>query len=147
MTRVLSLFASLAMGMALCGCGDGLDLKPATGTVTYNGKPVEGADVLFTPKSGPPGTGRTDASGKFEISTSGQSGATVGTNEVTISKVTGNTNIPVDAKPEDMMKMAKAGELKQSKQELPTKYSVPQGGLTADVKASGENNFTFDLKD
>ena len=75
-----SLFgASMLAAFALSGCGGGdgagaanrESTYPASGVVLYNDQPVEGAIVIFeclTP--GKPGaTARTDAKGKFTLST------------------------------------------------------------------------------
>jgi hypothetical protein len=132
--------------VVLAGCGDSLDLLPASGTVTYNGQPVDGADVIFTPDNGQPGTGKTDASGKYTISTMGKPGATRGMNKVTIQKTSRSGEAIANPKPEDMMKMQKGPSASTVKSELPDKYSVPQGGLTADVQ-SGTASFDFTLTD
>jgi hypothetical protein len=150
-SRTNWIIAGVVCGMfVISGCGDGLGLKPTTGTVTYKGAPVEGANVTFVAESGPIGTGTTDASGKFTITTNGKPGAVVGKHGVMISKTSSNIEgMPANPTPEDMMKMgakmgAKAGAI--SKDELPSKFGTTQGsGLTADVTADGENNFPFDL--
>ena len=60
---------------ALWGCNDSKGPKvstyPVTGTVTYEGKPVEGASVVFMSKhpDGPTATGDTDAEGRFSLTT------------------------------------------------------------------------------
>ncbi len=66
----------LGIVAAVGGCGGAEQIKhpsvvPAAGVVTYNGAPVEGATVAFfsetSKKEGWSLTGQTDASGKFEI--------------------------------------------------------------------------------
>ena len=70
-TRFLSL---LALSTVMLGCGDSVN-NPATtevtGTVTYKGKPVEGAIVKLWPlEAGKKGaSGRTDASGNYKLMT------------------------------------------------------------------------------
>jgi len=142
------LFVSIALlAVGFAGCGESLNLQPASGTVTYNGKPVEGANVAFTPPKGPPGTGRTDKDGKYTIMTNGKPGATAGLNTVTITKTSSTSNSDMTKmKPEDMQKMASSGQMPKYKAEIPTKYSVSQGGLTAEVSA-GKAVHDFDLKD
>lgn len=71
--------AAVALVMATgCSRGDGRPKTyPVTGTVTLNGSPVEGATVVFVPKSpaqpgaqGPQAaTATTDASGKYVLGT------------------------------------------------------------------------------
>lgn len=143
--------AALAALMALAGCGDSLNLVPVSGTVTYNGKPVEGANVTFMPETGPIGTGTTDASGKYTLTTEGKPGAVVGKHGVMINKSSAVAGASSAPSPDDMMKMASKmgkGAASMSKPELPVKYSTTQGsGLSADVKADGANTFDFPLAD
>ncbi|MCA9050851.1 MAG: carboxypeptidase regulatory-like domain-containing protein, partial [Planctomycetaceae bacterium] len=67
-TQVLSL-------MLLAGCSGGGDANrqptfPVTGTVTLGGGPLAGAAVTFSPKDGQPvATARTDANGKYSLTT------------------------------------------------------------------------------
>ncbi|MFG0335441.1 MAG: hypothetical protein ACF8TS_18945, partial [Maioricimonas sp. JB049] len=71
------LVAVLSALPLLTGCSssepppDRPETAPVTGTVMYQGEPVEGATVVFTP-AGSQATGavaKTDASGKFELMT------------------------------------------------------------------------------
>ena len=142
-------FVLLAGLLALhsTGCGETLNLTPASGKVTYQGKPVEGASVVFVPEKGPPGTGVTDATGTYTISTNGKPGATPGKNQVTVAKTTTTgAAMPANPTPEDMMKMASSGTMPVSKSEIPTKYAVVQGGLKAEVTAD-KKVFDFELTD
>ncbi len=92
--------ASLAalVSCTFAGCGGSAKLSgtvPAGGIVTYNGNPLEGAEVVLQPTS-PNDTrqarGVTDASGKFTLSTflggtSSASGALPGDYKVTVQKL------------------------------------------------------------
>lgn len=151
MLQVRRYFAALLLIVLASGCGESYSLRPVSGTVTYNGKPVEGASLVFMPDtSGQPfGTGVTDAAGKYTISTNGKPGAVAGNHKITIVKLRqtagGDSSGDAAPSPEDM----KAQQMKgppQSKHELPEKYSFPQGsGLTANV---GEKEvFDFQLSD
>ena len=61
------LFAALALAT---GCGDGRPARiPVSGTVTYRGKPLDGANVTFVPKGSRPASGQTDAQGRFTLQT------------------------------------------------------------------------------
>ncbi|MCC7086174.1 MAG: hypothetical protein IT427_14320 [Pirellulales bacterium] len=59
---------TLAIGFAV-GCGRGESLSQVEGTVTLDGRPLEECNVVFVPTSmeGRAATGRTRASGKFEV--------------------------------------------------------------------------------
>jgi hypothetical protein len=139
---------SCVLSVVLSGCGESINVLPATGTVTYQGKPVANASVTYMPDGTPGaamGIGTTDAAGKYEIRTKGKPGATPGKNLVSISKQ-GATGMPANPTPEDMQKMAQKGR-PEVKSEIPMKYGNPtQSGLTADVQ-SGKSVFDFELKD
>jgi len=137
----------------LVGCSGGGDADraktvPVTGTVTYNGSPVEGATVTFSPAE--PGgfgsIGTTDANGKFAVvSQWGAAGAVPGSYQVAISKTEVETS---DEGLEEARIDEDGSPPAQITEHLPEKYkSAKKSGLTADVKPEGENNFPFDLTD
>jgi hypothetical protein len=137
----------VVLGVVAAGCGSSNNTLPATGTITYKGKPVANASVSFMPEgtNAVMGIGSTDAAGKYEIRTRGQLGATPGKNLVSISKQT-TEGVSANPKPEDMQKMMQKGYAKVTS-ELPLKYNNPtQSGLTADVQA-GKSVFDFELTD
>ncbi|MBA63776.1 MAG: hypothetical protein CMJ76_15585 [Planctomycetaceae bacterium] len=92
------LVALLCVGVmiTIAGCGASNPLTtPITGTVTYDGEPLEGATVTLTPEAGSSGSrsasGTTDASGNFTLTTvftDGQNspGAVGGSYTVRVSK-------------------------------------------------------------
>ena len=132
----------LGMAMAITiagpiGCGDGRPQRlPVTGTVLFQGRPVEGADVMFMPKDGRAAMGSTNAKGRFELLTfEPGDGAIIGEHAVSIVK-------KVEAAPKSI-----ANPYAPTRDVLPKRYgSTRQSGLTATVKAGSENDFTFDLK-
>jgi hypothetical protein len=77
------------------GCGsDPYPVAPAAGIVTFNGKPLSGAHVLFQPvrtgseiEVGPESVGRTDAQGRFTLTTiePERDGAMVGKHRVSVT--------------------------------------------------------------
>lgn len=106
--------------VAIVGCGPGASTVPVSGTVTQNGKPVEGATVTFLRgggdiSKGELAIGKTDASGKFELTThfgskSSAAGAPPGEYKVTVSKAVPPPGIPAE-KYKSMVEAAnKAGE-------------------------------------
>ncbi len=162
-------FVCLAALAFFVGCSGGgaadLGAVSASGTVTLDGQPVEGASVAFSPKApdGKAAAGLTDSSGKFTLTTvEAGDGALPGSYTVTVTKKSGGSSAgAVDPRgkgggtelsPEEgaaaMKKMmedsknaAKATDL------LPAKYSkADTSGLTAEVKKGGANDFTFELK-
>ena len=153
----MALMGLLSMSMFV-GCSGASSVKvyPAGGTITYDGKPLEGATVMFVPAKGAPSDGTTDASGKYTIKTNGKPGAPVGSNKVIVSKAPAgiSSNLPANPTPEDLKLMGqkmmqKGGKPLVAKSEIPEKYSQVEGsGLSADVTSNASQNvFDFDLKD
>jgi hypothetical protein len=141
MIRVcLSLATLIAVSAALlAGCGSGNPATYAvTGTVTYQGKPVEGAGVMFMPSSGRPASSMTDAQGRFTLRTfKDGDGAVEGENVVCISKM-----VPAqgDATKDPMFR--KMISL------LPQRYATPvTSPLKVNVRAQGPNEFNLELTD
>ncbi|MEW4486866.1 carboxypeptidase regulatory-like domain-containing protein [Thalassoglobus sp. JC818] len=115
----------------LAGCGGSdNDLQRVTGKVTLDGQPLPDAFVVFAPKEG--GTtsyGKTDSQGVYEMMFSDdEKGAWVGVNVVKIS--TGDVG---------------SGNSAGAKEKVPAVYNM-SSTLTADVAATGSNEFNFDLK-
>ncbi len=152
----------LAVLVCLVGCGPAkVELAPATGVVTLDNAPLEGATVSFSPKgSGDKiAMGKTDASGRFTLNTPGEGdGAVPGSYEVSITKSTvgaaaafedpRGSGKPMTAEQQkQMMDIAKRGMAPGNiTSEVPVKYSSPKtSGFTAEVKAGGTNEFTFPM--
>lgn len=129
--RAIFLFFCLIGMLAGCSGGDPIpDLAEVTGTVTWNGEPLDGALISFTPKQsdkqgrGKSSSGTTDAQGKFTLMYKEDlPGAIIGEHSVFITKNEGEEAGPGI---------------------IPTKYNF-DSTLTANVKADGPNDFTFDL--
>lgn len=138
----LLLLASASL-MLFSGCfgQKGLETAPASGIVTYNGKPLSFGRVSFRPEAGSPATGEIQSDGTFALSTYGNGdGAIVGTHQVSI------TSTEADAG--TMAETAANTEMAVPKSLIPKKYtSFATSELTAEVVASGENKFTFELRD
>lgn len=166
--RTLAALFCLGWLLPCTGCGvGGPRTSPATGTVLYNGEPLEGATVLFSRGQGDLASGEmslsvTDAQGRFELSThlSGQEqvkGVAAGQYQVTISK-----KIPPDGmslgRYQEILdaanEMGRTGAVvppdKQPPQlveMLPARYSTfGQSELKAEVTADGPNQFEFKLE-
>ncbi len=161
------------MGLAgsfVVGCGRASSLPNATavtGTVQYQGKPLEGATVTFSAKQGNLASGRvamgtTDAQGRFRLKTyagprESVEGSVPGTYRVTVSKYAppnGMSEADYQAKvkieEEAMQKngLVKPDEKAPEKIELlPPKYSdIQKTELSATIAKEGNNDFPFDLK-
>ena len=126
---VLLLLASVA------GCGPS---RPATtrvsGLVTFKGAPVAEADVNFIPADGRPASGRTDAEGRFSLSTFVPGdGVLPGEHVVTVSKQVASKSNPDDI-------------YQNYVDLLPPQYgSLRTSPLRATVEAGGSHDLTFDL--
>jgi len=79
--------------VAVAGCGgERFPVAPVSGKVTLDGEPLAGARIGFEPRrqgespnAGPGSYGKTDAQGRYELTTlDGRSGAVVGTHDVWI---------------------------------------------------------------
>lgn len=133
---LLSVFAS-----GCSGRGDTLSLSPVNGTVTYQQKPLAGAQVLFTPEAGPAAFGETDDQGNFTLTTRGQAGALVGTHRVTVTAYK-----PFKQSRSDEEGITSKEEGERAISLIPGKYGdLRQSNLTATVEQSAENQFQFDL--
>jgi hypothetical protein len=124
----------LFVACAAVGCGtDGPVLADVTGTVTLDGKPLQGAVVTFAPeKEGSTSYGMTDAEGNYSLMYSrDKSGAMVGKHNVSVEteRLTA----------EDMAEGVPVPEFVP----VPEKYKQP-GALTANVEG-GDNDIDFDL--
>jgi hypothetical protein len=92
----------ISCGLVGCSSGDDTDqytLVPVSGTVTHNGKPLEGANLTFTPDpSNPeqtPGGDVTGPTGNYKAMYRGRSGLAAGKYRVLVSK----TILPPGMKP------------------------------------------------
>jgi hypothetical protein len=153
MTR-LSPFAYLAAGCLLAGCGSGdetesYSLVSASGTITHNGKPLEGAQVVFTPDPGnkpnTPAQGSTGPDGKYSLAYRGRPGVALGKYQVDVQKQVGAagggsqdpymSSVALDSQPAS----AAAGK------NAPPKPAMIEGRFSAEVKGA-RTDLNFDVK-
>lgn len=95
---------SLLIAAGGCGSGPAEELPPlatVTGTVTLDGEPLAGANVMFTPQAGGAlSSGTTDDQGRYELRYgAAETGAAIGRHKVRISKH-GTGSDTTDAVPE-----------------------------------------------
>ena len=111
----------------ICGCG-GSQSQPVSGIVTMDEKPLAGVKVIFAPAEGGRrnSVGKTDETGAYSlVYTVRDNGAIAGKYKVLISK----------------KKTVKERDVET----LPAKYNR-ESILSADVTATGNNKFNFDLE-
>lgn len=140
----------LAAALLLSGCtsrSSNSNLPPlvkVTGTVSYQGQLIEGADVTFNNvEAGYTAVGKTDASGKFVLTTEGEEGVVAGKQVVAIRRVDVIDNTPAGVD-------VSAGGVATPptiRWIVPENYSIPTtSGLTAEVSSGGPQEIPFDLK-
>jgi hypothetical protein len=129
---------------------------PVTGAVAYNGKPIEGATVIFWVVGSPrPANGTTDEKGEFKLSTFAiDDGCVPGEAKITVVKerprTGGETNPAAPGDPVALAKIAQENAKKKApdKPLIPLKYSQETSTpLKETVKAEGENRFVIQLSD
>ncbi|WP_417737567.1 carboxypeptidase-like regulatory domain-containing protein [Rosistilla oblonga] len=140
-----AIVATLCVGMLVVGCGSTeqlLDVVPASGKVTVDGKPVEGISVSLLPQDGVPGRGGygvTDATGAFTVtSVEGQDGVAEGKYKVVFQKLTQPDGSPIPPG----SNAADVGAVNS----LPAAYNDPDlSTMFAIIKADGTSEMEFDL--
>lgn len=145
------LTAALCLLIASGGCGRAANRPKTvkvTGVVLYNGQPVEGALVMLvaTDPNGRGAVGKTDAQGKFTLTTfDPNDGAIPGIYNVAISK----TILEGEPPPENPQNTGGMEPDKRvSKDLLPTRYKVAAtSGLKAEIKEPGPVELKFELTD
>jgi len=154
----LLLLAGIVLSTAIFGCnGDGgrssgPPVYPVTGVVKVKGQPVVGADIVFSLKNGSGSSfGRTDAAGKYELTTrKSNDGALPGDYLVAISKTDDAAPSQPFVSQEDSKNYNPfAGKnpapRPTSKSGIPAQYGDPKtSGLTARVTTE-KNTIDFDL--
>lgn len=153
---VLAVAAVASLSSA--GCKDPGPPKPktvpVTGKVMYKGQPVASATVAFLGDGKIRAAfGKTDSEGRFELTTSeAGDGAVPGMHKVTVTKVVGSKAAKAASGPVSMEDALKRSNEPKKDEEpmslLPDMYAdAATSGLSFDVKESGTNDFTIDLKD
>lgn len=157
--NMLILFAVVYCAVQL-GCGPTPPpTVPASGIVTMDGKPLDGAAISLMSDKGVMALGQTDANGKFTLKTAIGSntydGAIAGSHKVGISKTANDGKADDDgSKPAttDPQQMAsRMGGMATST--VKVTYIVPQrfgspatSGLTLDIPAGGSDALKIDFK-
>ncbi len=100
----------LVLVASLVGCGSS-EFVPVTGVVTLDGKPVEGASVIFhrLDGDGESSVAATNAEGRFSLTTEEKPGAWIGSYEVAVRKVR-TEGFPQIAEPVEVGKVLAEGE-------------------------------------
>ena len=163
-----------AITMALCGCGSsGIPVAPTEGVVLLDGKPAVGVSVVFRQNGlSMVASGKTDAEGRFQLSTYGEfDGAPVGECVATVEAIamdltTVGQEIPpfdnssivdpderaaanraaVGAHKKKLMELVAERNRKNPPVKIPPRYGKPEtSNLKFTVSASGINKFEISL--
>lgn len=126
----------LAIGMALvvgCNKSERPPIGAVRGTVTLDGKPLDGAIVSFSPiDGGRVSQDRTDPKGSFNLIYIGTTrGAKTGKHAVRITTAYESADA--------------SGQMVEHEEVVPKRYNGKETELTADIKP-GSNVVDFDLK-
>ena len=131
--------------LLITGCGhDGPQRAPVIGTITFDGKPLAKANVVFAPESGErSASGITDAEGHFQLGTlSINDGAIVGNHQVTIT-LRGPRRLPPEGTPGRGLP---GGPSFPGLPLIPERYfNVDTSELTAVVENRRRNEIHFEL--
>lgn len=137
----ISLLSFACLTLAGCSGADRPDLVEIEGTVTLDGEPLGEAQIYFltADPDSPyqrPASGKTDASGKFTLSTYGDAeGVPLGTYKVGVIKQEVVGELPENANPEGL---GESGVPIKMKWLTPREYASPdESGITVEVTSDG----------
>jgi hypothetical protein len=152
----LSLAVLLATGfLALAGCNRGPEFALVEGTITFDGKPLDNAEVVFLPDSakgnmGPTASAYTDEQGHYKLfcDKANKEGAVVGPHRVCVH------DLAAVAPPPDLNLLAAGGKMalppvpaKGKPSRVPPAYDDPARTPLRDVEVkSGKQTLDFTVK-
>ena len=128
----------IALLLLVVGCGQ--PTAPVSGRITFDGKPLANATVIFQPLAepnpGPGSKGKTDADGKYslQLMVGETSGAIPGQHKVEITAFEGGD-----------LKQSSGPDMVARKRIVPDEYNT-KSQLTFDVPAGGTMSADFALK-
>lgn len=142
------------LAIVLPGCGDNPGpsaaieaVVPASGTLTFQGRPLENFQVILTPTDGRrSAAGITNAEGKFTLGTNDEAdGAPPGTHTVSVVWV-GPLPSGADKAGQEVV-VEDPNLLPQPSVRIPERYaSIATSGLTQEIPAEGTDSLKIELK-
>ena len=150
MTRLRG-FGYVAIAL-LIGCSsrdpNRLETVPVSGTVTFNGKPVDNAFVSFVARQeNIAANGVTDAQGRFALTTyEDGDGAVIGVHDVSVNKTSGKASTAVVIEDDPAGYAPGITPPPVVTYHIPERYSQPSSsGLKVTVEKGGKNDFPLVL--
>jgi hypothetical protein len=129
-------FLSALLALLLAGCGPGRGRVPVSGTVTFDGQPLENGAIRFGGEQGAAGVGDI-VNGRFSMSETGSQGGVL----------PGNYDVLISSWIEERGSVRADGSFSPGITRIPLVYLDPgKSGLKAEVKAGEANQFSFELK-
>lgn len=128
----------IVLFLAGCGSSDSVPLVKVTGTVSYQGQPLPGGMIVFTPDSakggqGPFASAMIQPDGSFTLSSGDAVGAAPGWHRITVVALSDGASSP-------------GSRYSVPVSLIPEKYrSGDLSGLTREVRAGQENAFHLNL--
>jgi len=146
--KCMAIMASIVF---FAGCKSGEEsnglpkLKPVSGTITLNGKPLEGVVISFLPtaEGGTMTVGQSREEGKYKLSYLGMLGCAPGQYQVMLSYKTTPEGKLVTLEMQSALVMPK--EATQAVERMPKDYGPGNKTLTANVPPEG-GEINFDIK-
>jgi hypothetical protein len=136
--------ATLLVAVAGCGlAGATIPREPISGTVTFDGHPLEAGTIQFQPAGRAEGVASWGpiTAGRFDVAR--DQGPVPGKYKVAIFSSPGDR--PAGGSAEATVPVPRTRDRSARTAAIPARYNALTE-LTAEVKAGGPNAFTFDLK-
>ena len=143
---LLGMIAVTSLAQGGCGgAGDALPREPISGTVTFDGRPLEGGTIQFQPASQKEGvaSGGKISGGRFDIPRA--EGPVPGKYNVAIFAEGKSESSSAEGVDPGAPRPRGRRNLNDLRGPIPARYNI-QTELTAEVNPGGPNSFTFALK-
>lgn len=143
--------------LLLPGCGPSMPKTvTASGTLTMDGEPLDGASITLLHESGVTASAKTDSNGRFSLRTVVGSdmvdGAMPGLHQVGVAKTItegGGAEVQPGESERDMVKRMAGSMTSAIKQKyvVPQQFGNPQSSkLSLDVPSAGSDKLSLDIK-
>ena len=138
LSKVIHSLLIAVVAVVALGCSDSVGgRRPITGSVSFDGEPLEGGWIYFRPIADGPSSAAEIENGTFDIDAAkglnaGEYTVAIEYHKPTGKKIKINTGEEIE-------------QIEQKKQIIPAMYNQ-QSTLKAEVQPTGANELTFELK-